>query len=49
MGGTRPSYFWIDPEKDVAGVIPTQVLPFVDREVMRLFGDFESAMYQSLD
>ncbi|MGI9333334.1 MAG: serine hydrolase domain-containing protein, partial [Gammaproteobacteria bacterium] len=46
--GLANTYFWIDPAKQIAGVILTQVLPFVDREVMRLYADFETAAYEAL-
>ena len=32
--GLANTYFWIDPSKRVAGVILTQILPFVDAQVI---------------
>ena len=44
-GGVANTYFWIDPRKDVAGVIMMQYLPFADREALAVLGDFERAVY----
>ena len=44
--GLANTYFWIDPSKKVAGVILTQILPFVDPAVMKLYAQFESGVYQ---
>jgi methyl acetate hydrolase len=43
--GLANSYYWLDPAKNVAGVILTQIVPFGDPEVLRLYGDFERAVY----
>jgi len=43
--GLANTYYWIDPARRLAGVILTQVLPFADDRVLRLFGEFESTMY----
>jgi len=43
--GLANTYFWVDPSKHVAGVILTQVLPFVDPRVLSLYGKFESGVY----
>ena len=45
--GLANTYYWLDPKKRVAGVILTQILPFVDAKVIDLFGRFESAVYAS--
>ena len=47
--GLANTYFWIDPERDVGGVILMQLLPFADEEAMRLFNRFESGVYAALD
>ena len=47
-GGLRNTYFWIDPTKCVGGVFMTQVLPFADPTVLRVFADFERAVYAAL-
>ena len=44
--GLANSYFWIDPAKQVTGVYATQLLPFFDAKAVRLFEEFEAAVYQ---
>ena len=46
--GLANTYFWIDPIKGVGGVYLSQVLPFADKKSLPLFGEFETAVYQSL-
>ena len=46
--GLANTYFWIDPSKRVAGVILTQILPFVDPAVMKIYGQFESGVYKAV-
>jgi methyl acetate hydrolase len=46
--GLANTYFWVDPSKHVAGVILTQILPFVDSRVLSLYGKFESGVYKAL-
>ncbi len=43
--GLANCYYWIDPVDRVAGVLLTQVLPFADEKVLRLFSNFERAVY----
>lgn len=43
--GLPNAFFWIDPKKDLAGVILMQVLPFVDPQAIRLFTAYEKAVY----
>ncbi len=43
--GLANTYYWLDPTKQVAGVILTQLLPFADPAVLGLFGSFERAIY----
>ena len=43
--GLPNAFFWIDPTKDLAGVILMQVLPFVDPRALGLFTDYETAVY----
>jgi CubicO group peptidase (beta-lactamase class C family) len=47
--GLANTYFWIDPARHVAGLILTQILPFCDPKVLRLFSRFERAIYASID
>ena len=46
--GLPNTYFWIDPTKNIAGVILMQILPFADTHAMQVFTDFETAAYNSL-
>jgi len=46
--GLANTYFWVDPSKRVAGVILTQILPFVDPAVMKLYAQFESGVYKAI-
>ena len=43
--GINNTYFWLDPNKRVAGVLMTQVLPFADPTVLGLLDRFEAAIY----
>jgi methyl acetate hydrolase len=47
--GLANTYFWIDPSRDIAGVILMQVLPFADRKCLEAFAGFESGVYAGLD
>jgi methyl acetate hydrolase len=47
--GLANTYFWIDPSRDVAGVILMQVLPFIDLKCVEAFAGFESGVYAGLD
>src|SRR3954464_3336825 len=47
--GLANTYFWIDPSRDVTGVILMQVLPFIDPKCMEAFAGFESGIYAGLD
>ncbi len=44
-GGLYNSYYWIDREKDICGVLITQILPFYDADVLALLNEFETAVY----
>jgi methyl acetate hydrolase len=46
--GLANTYFWIDPTKQVAGVILTQLVPFADAKVLDVFEGFERAIYTAL-
>ena len=43
--GIFNSYYWIDPEKDVAGVFVSQMAPFGDPGAMGAFGALERLAY----
>lgn len=47
--GLANTYFWIDPARDVSGVILMQVLPFVDAKCLETFAGFERGIYAGLD
>jgi methyl acetate hydrolase len=47
--GLANTYFWIDPARDVAGVILMQVLPFADKKCLEAFAGFERGVYAGLD
>ena len=46
--GLANTYFWIDPARDVAGVILMQLLPFADKKCLEAFAGFESGIYTGL-
>ena len=46
--GLFNTYYWLDPQKRVAGVILTQILPFADHKTVKLYGEFESGVYDAL-
>jgi methyl acetate hydrolase len=46
--GLANTYYWIDPVRDVTGVIMMQVLPFADSTCLKVFSDFERAVYAGL-
>jgi methyl acetate hydrolase len=47
--GLANTYFWIDPSRDVCGVILTQLLPFADNHSLEAFAGFEKGIYAGLD
>jgi methyl acetate hydrolase len=47
--GLANTYFWIDPARDVAGVILMQLLPFADNKCLEAFAGFERGVYTGLD
>ena len=47
--GLANTYYWIDPTRDVCGVILMQVLPFADSKCLAAFAGFERAIYAGLD
>ena len=46
--GIYNTYYWLDPQKRVAGVILTQILPFADHKAVKLYGEFERGVYDAL-
>jgi CubicO group peptidase (beta-lactamase class C family) len=47
--GLANTYFWIDPSRDVAGVILMQLLAFADKKCLEAFAGFERGVYAGLD
>jgi CubicO group peptidase (beta-lactamase class C family) len=47
-GGLFNTYYWLDPARKVTGLIMTQVLPFADPRVLKLYGRFEASVYEAL-
>ena len=47
--GVFNTYYWIDLERDVAGALYTQILPFLDGTVLDINREFERGTYESLD
>jgi CubicO group peptidase (beta-lactamase class C family) len=47
--GLANTYYWIDPSRDIAGVILMQVLPFADNKCLETFAGFERGVYAGLD
>ena len=47
--GLANTYYWLDPARNVGGVILTQLFPFADKKVLDLFSGFERAIYDALD
>ena len=46
--GIFNTYYWLDPQKRIAGVYLTQILPFADPKALALYGEFESGIYGAL-
>jgi methyl acetate hydrolase len=47
-GGLLNTYYWIDPGRKVAAVFMTQILPFADSRVLRLYRQFEHGIYAAV-
>jgi methyl acetate hydrolase len=47
--GLANTYYWIDPSRDITGVILMQVLPFADKKCLEAFAGFEKGVYAGLD
>jgi CubicO group peptidase (beta-lactamase class C family) len=47
-GGIANTYYWLDHQKRVTGLILTQILPFADPTVLEVFGQFERAVYDTV-
>ena len=47
-GGINNTYFWVDPDRGIAGVILMQYLPFADAKALAVYDAFERAVYQTI-
>src|ERR1700709_2419318 len=47
--GLANTYYWIDPLRDISGVILMQVLPFADGKCLGAFAAFERGVHAGLD
>jgi CubicO group peptidase (beta-lactamase class C family) len=47
--GLANTYYWIDPTRDITGVILMQLLPFGDGKCLEAFAGFERGIYDGLD
>jgi methyl acetate hydrolase len=47
-GGINNTYYWIDPNRGIAGVIMMQYLPFADAKALAVYDAFERAVYQAV-
>jgi len=47
-GGIFNTYYWLDPAKKVTALLMTQILPFADQRVLKLYGQFERAVYDGV-
>jgi CubicO group peptidase (beta-lactamase class C family) len=43
--GLANTFYWIDPARRITGLILMQILPFFDTRAIKLFRDFETAVY----
>jgi methyl acetate hydrolase len=47
--GIFNTYYWLDPQKRVAGVFLSQILPFADEPAVKAYGEFEKSLYGGLN
>lgn len=45
-GGIVNTYFWVDPDRDLAAVLMMQLAPFANRSSIELLDEFETAVYE---
>jgi CubicO group peptidase (beta-lactamase class C family) len=46
--GLFNTYYWIDPATRIAGVIMMQILPFIDKQALVAYRQFERGIYHAL-
>jgi CubicO group peptidase (beta-lactamase class C family) len=47
--GIFNTYYWLDPQKRLAGVFLSQILPFADGPAVTAYGEFEKGLYGALN
>ena len=45
-GGIDNTYYWIDRDRGISGVILMQFLPFADEKALALYDTFERGVYR---
>ena len=48
-GGINNTYYWLDPTRNVTGVILMQFLPFADKRALGVYDTFERGVYRLAD
>ncbi len=46
--GSYNTWYWVDPEQDLYGILLTQVVPFSDEISVQLYQDFQELIYGSI-
>jgi CubicO group peptidase (beta-lactamase class C family) len=46
--GSKNTFYWIDPQRNLAAVILMHFVPFLDQAAVGMLGEFERAVYASL-
>ncbi|HEX3882963.1 MAG TPA: serine hydrolase domain-containing protein [Stellaceae bacterium] len=47
--GLFNTYYWLDPVRRIAAVILTQILPFADKVAVKVYGEYERAICETVD
>jgi CubicO group peptidase (beta-lactamase class C family) len=47
--GLFNTYYWLDPVRRIAAVILMQILPFVDKDAVAVYGAYEKAICETVD
>src|SRR6185312_5551052 len=48
-GGIDNTFYWIDPERGITGVILMQFLPFAEKRALGVYDTFERGVYRMAD
>lgn len=46
--GSYNTWYWVDPKAELLGILLTQVIPFSDRESVRLYEQFQNLVYDAI-